>query len=296
MSNGQQYYGGFFWVAIVSFIIPFFVAAKAFEKSQPPTTPIPVLDNSGVDHNIWDYLLKQYVADGLVDYKVIRRDHLFVEYIKQLGQANPDALQTREEKLALACNAYNAFVINGVVSHKIKLTVQETKDKDPNRDFFGLKEHIFAGQTVSLNDIEHKLIRPVFDDPRIHVALVCAAKSCPAIRPEAYIGDRIDAQLKDQSALFSNDPRYVKFDPATKTLWLSKILEWYGSDWDSHHANSYLDWIGEHSDSAEIKQAVGLAVSGEAKVEFFEYDWKLNTQSKTKGEAGKFSSGSSPDE
>ena len=124
MSKGSNYYGGFFWVALISFIVPLFVGWKAFENVRPTTKPTPQLDASGVDHGVWDYLLKSYVSAGLIDYEGMKKDYLFREYIRQLGACDPGCLETEDEKLALACNAYNALVINGVISHKISDTVQ----------------------------------------------------------------------------------------------------------------------------------------------------------------------------
>ena len=301
MSNGNQYYGGYFWIALVSFIVPIFVGWKAFENVKPTTKPTPQVDASGVDHGVWDYLLKSYVASGLVDYDGMRKDYLFLEYVRELGGCDPEALESREEKLALLCNAYNAFVIDGVISHKIRDTVDGyTVD---GTGFFDLTEHVFAGKTISLNDIEHKKVRPVFKEPRIHVALVCAARSCPSIRAEAYTGDRILEQLEDQSRLFANNPKYVKCDMEKKELKLSKILSWYGDDFNERYPDGgYLEWLEGLADDPKLKKALAGAIDEKVKVTFLDYDWTLNTQAdpgkaapKAKHSGG-FGSGSSPDE
>ena len=277
MAKGKQYYGGFFWVALVSFTVPLFVGWKAFQSIQPTTKPTPQLDVSGVDHAVWDYLLKAYVSDGLVDYQGIKKDHLFKEYLRELGSCNPDKLETREEKLALLCNAYNAFVINGVVSHKINDSVMKFEIGETG--FFDIKEHIFAGDTVSLNDIEHTMVRPVFREPRIHVALVCAARSCPSIRPEAYIGSRILDQLEDQSRLFANNRKYVDYDKTKKELRVSALLSWYGDDWNERFANgSNLEWLHGLVDKPELKQHIQDAWDGKIAVSYFDYDWTINSQ------------------
>lgn len=304
MATGKQYYGGFFWVALVSFTVPFFVGWKAFQNIQPTQKPTPQVDASGVDHAVWDYLLKAYVSNGLVDYDGMKKDYLFKEYLRELGSCNPDQLQTREEKLALLCNAYNAFVINGVVSHKINDKVTNFSIGDTG--FFGLKEHILAGDTVSLDYIEHTMIRPVFREPRIHVALVCAARSCPAIRPEAYVGSRVLEQLEDQSRLFANNPKYVDYDETKNELRLSKLLKnkgWYGLDWDERYPNGgKLEWLFELVDDAGLRQKIQDASDKKIEVSYFEYDWTLNSQAepgkappKTKSSA-KSGSGGGPDE
>jgi hypothetical protein len=301
MSKGSNYYGGFFWVALVSFIVPLFVGWKAFENLKPTTKPTPQLDASGVDHGVWDYLLKSYVSSGLVDYSGMKRDYLFREYLRELGTCDPNRLGSDDEKLALLCNAYNAFVINGVISHKIHSTVDGFAVN--GTPFFDLQEHIFAGKTVSLNHIEHQMIRPVFNEPRIHVALVCAARSCPPIRAEAYVGERVREQLQDQSIQFANNPTHVRYDATTNELKLSKILSWYGGDWDERFPEGgYLAWISELSNDQPIKDAVAKAIEGDVAVKFFEYDWQLNSQADpgapvaAQKKSGGFGSGSSPDE
>ena len=301
MSKGSDYYKGYFWIALVSFAVPLFVGYRAFENLKPTTKPTPVVDASGVDHGIWDYLLKSYVAGGLVDYEGMKKDYLFREYIRELGQCDPEALQGEDEKLALACNAYNAFVINGVIAHKIHDTVDGFEID--GQGFFDIKEHIYAGKTISLNDLEHGMIRPTFGDPRIHVALVCAARSCPSIRGEAYVGSRVREQLQDQSAQFANNTKYVMFDAASNELKLSKILSWYGDDWNERYPDGgYLAWIRELTSDETIMNATARAENGEVSVTFFDYDWALNSQADpgaplaAKKKSGGFGSGSSPDE
>lgn len=301
MSDGSKYYGGFFWVAAVSFIVPLVVAAAAFQDIKPTTKPTPAPDVSGVDPLVWDYLLKSYVAGGLVDYRGMRKDYLFYDFLRQLGSADPEALPTEDAKLALACNAYNAFVINGVISHKIDSSVDGFAVDGVG--FFDIKEHIFAGKTISLNQLEHQMIRPVFNDPRIHVALVCAARSCPAIRAEAYTADRVDQQLQDQSKQFANSADYVEFKPETNQLYLSRILNWYGDDWNQKYPEGgYLQWIKELVDDPSTAAAVEKAIQGQVAVEFFDYDWTLNTQGEVGAKAGGkrggggFGSGSIPNE
>ena len=301
MNKGSNYYGGYFWVAAVSFIVPLFVGWQAFQNLSPTTKPTPVVDASGVDHDVWDYLLKSYVSNGLVDYSGMKKDYLFREYLRELGACDPERLGTEDEKLALACNAYNAFVINGVISHKIHDTVDGFSVDGAG--FFDIKEHIYSGKTVSLNDIEHGMIRPTFKEPRIHVALVCAARSCPSIRAEAYVGSRVRDQLQDQSEHFSDNPKYVMFDAATNELKLSKILSWYGDDWNERYPDGgYLAWINELTSNQATKDATMKAANGEVKVAFFDYDWALNSQADpgkpagAKKKSGGFGSGSSPDE
>lgn len=333
----KSYYGGYYWLAIASFIVPLFVAYAAFDKVTPTTKPVAKPDATGVDHNLWDYLLRTYVENGLVDYEGLSKDYLFTTYLRQIASCDPSKTASRDENLALHCNAYNALVINGVIIHKIHLheknvlsftpkaaadeihkldasiellkkrpvpepekvaALMEQADKiRADSQFFRLKEHVFANETISLDHLEQELIRPVFKEPRIHVALVCAARSCPAIRAEAYVGDRIEKQLEDQSRQFANDTRYVAFDQIKDAIALSPILKWYSEDWDA--SGGYLAWLGERVSDKSVLEKIAAAEQKQVSVEFNEYDWTLNSQVGSAGGAsghGGFGSGSVPNE
>ncbi len=293
----SSYYGPFFWLAVVSFLVPLVVAARAFYEVRLATRPTPAPDASGVDHALWDDLLKTYVENGLVDYDGLSRDYLFRTYLRQLSAADPSKLETTSQKLALHCNAYNAFVINGVIVHKISDSVRPFEVEGVN--FFDLKEHIYCGRTISLNHLEHELIRSRFSEPRIHMALVCAAKSCPPIRPEAYLGKQLDEQLEDQAVQFANHPKYVAYDSQSQTLLLSQILNWYGSDWD--HLGGYLPWLQRRAKDPTLAEALGRAQRKEIPIAFADYDWSLNAQTSSGQTAapqpsGEFGSGSVPNQ
>jgi len=292
-----SYYGPLFWLALISFLVPLVVAQAAFRSARPATKPTPHPDRSGVDHALWDYLLKSYVANGRVDYDGMARDYLFQTYLREIGSAAPENLATDGDRLALLCNAYNALVIHGVITHKIEDSVMNYHQGDVG--FFDLVEHIFAGQTVSLNMIEHQFIRRNYHDPRVHVALVCAARSCPAIRGEAYFGPRINQQLEDQARLFANNRAYVDADPRQPLLRLSPILKWYGDDWKP--VGGVLAWLSDRITDAPLRAAVVHAQQGRARVVYNDYDWSLNSQEEATAEAkpvrtADFGSGSIPNQ
>jgi uncharacterized protein DUF547 len=297
-NQNSSYHGPFYWLATLSFLVPLVVAFSAFRAIPWSTKPTPCPDASGVDHALWDDLLKTYVENGLFDYGGLKRDYLFRTYLRQLARADPTKLASAADRLALLSNAYNALVVHGVITHKIDVSVMEFSADQ--QGFFDLQEHIFAGRTVSLNHIEHELIRQQYQDPRIHVALVCAARGCPAIRGEAYIGTELDRQLEDQSRLFANDDKYVAFDQDAGRLRLSPILKWYQQDWGSQA--EVLSWLKSRIvDPARI-EAIDQAVGGEIDVEYLPYDWSLNAQAtsgidtSTSGKSGTFGSGSIPNE
>lgn len=302
--KNKEYSGPWLWLALASFLMPIGVAVWAFRTlPQPFTYPEIKPDASGVDQELWNQLLQTYVADGLIDYDGLKRTHLFKTYLAQLAAAEPGKLPDDDHRLAFYCNAYNAFVINGVLVHKIDGSVLDYESRD-GTGFFDLPEHILAGETISLNFLEHKIIREdekprsekTYDEPRIHVALVCAAKSCPTIRAEAYFGDRIDSQLEDQAKAFANKQEYVHFDPSENKLYLSPILSWYGVDFGDEPG--VLDFLAERVKSEQTANGIEAARAGDAEIVYNKYDWSLNTQGKSAASKANtsFGSGSIPNE
>lgn len=297
----KEYSGPWLWLALASFLMPVAVAVWAFRGlPRPYTYPEITLDASGVDQQLWDHLLRTYVADGLIDYDGLKRNHLFKTYLAQVASAQPEKLMNDQHRLAFLCNAYNAFVINGVLVHKIDSGVLDYKNAQ-DQGFFDVAEHILAGKTVDLNTLEHKMIRPVYQEPRVHMALVCAAKSCPTIRPEAFFGDRLDSQLEDQSRAFANNQAYVHYvtngkDAKEKSVYLSPILNWYGEDFGGQ--TGVLDFLLSRVESPKTTAGLQSARDGTTTIVYNEYDWSLNTQGKTTASKANtsFGSGSIPNE
>ena len=144
---------------------------------------------------------------------------------------------------------------------------------------------------MSLNYLEHESLRPTFQEPRVHVALSCAARSCPPIRPEAYVGPHLDDQLRDQAQQFTNNEEYVRFAPETNAVLLSPILSWYGEDRDA--SAGYLTWLSERVADDTVRERLQQAATGEVDVTFNKYDWSLNLPAGGSGGGG-FGSGSVP--
>ncbi len=292
----NEHSGPWLWLALASFLMPVAVAVWAFRGlPQPYTYPEIKLDVSGVDQHLWDHLLRTYVADGLIDYDGLKRNHHFKTYLAQLASAQPEKLSSDQHRLAFLCNAYNAFVINGVLVHKIDSGVLDYKNAQ-GQGFFDVAEHILAGKTIDLNTLEHKLIRPVFQESRVHMALVCAAKSCPTIRSEAFFGDRLDSQLEDQAHAFANNQAYVHYDGKQEKLYLSPILKWYREDFGGQEG--VLDFLLSRVESPKTVAGLKAAHDEQSKIVYTDYDWSLNTQGKTTASKTNtsFGSGSIPNE
>jgi hypothetical protein len=220
------------------------------------------------DHSRLDTLLRAHVdGDGLVDYEALRREGATLDaYLSSLTAA-PFAEMGRDEKLALLVNAYNAFTLRLILDHWPVASIKDI----PSGQRWDDRRFRLAGETLSLNQVEHERIRPRFLEPRIHFALVCAARSCPPLRAEAYVGARLEAQLADQARRVHSDGRWLRFDPASGTLHLTRLYDWYGSDF-LQAAPSLEEYVAAH----ELSVRAALGAGRKLKVGWLPYDWSLN--------------------
>lgn len=223
------------------------------------------------DHSLLDRLLRKHVdADGWVDYAGLAGDSdRLGGYIEVLGDAALDKMG-RNEKLALLINAYNAFTLRLILDHWDDGKLVSINDI-PDAKRWKHRRWNVGGHTWSLNDIEHKQIRPKFKEARIHFALVCAAVGCPKLRNEAYAADRLDAQLRDQTEYTHRHKRWFRFDAKRGEVYLTKLYDWYGGDF-KQISGSVLGFAAEYS--AELAEA--LESRRKPKIRWLKYDWKLN--------------------
>ena len=228
----------------------------------------PATQSVAFDHSVFDHLLKKHVdADGWVDYKGLLNDAAPLDaYIETLADAPFNAMG-RDEKLALLINAYNAFTFRLILDHYPVKSIMDI----PDAKRWDAKRWVLAGETYSLNQIEHELIRPKFVEPRIHFALVCAAYSCPPLRNEAFTGEKLEAQLSDQTVYTHAHDRWFRFDQPNNTLHLTPLYDWYGGDFTAV-SGSILEYIADQVPAVRAALDAGKA----PKVRWLEYDWKLN--------------------
>lgn len=242
-----------------------FTVPAPSRAGTPPARP------NGVDHSLFTQVLAEHVKNGAVDYKAIKTDPRFPRYIAMLQKSNPEVL-AGEEKLAFWINAYNAF------------TMQYVLDKYPIKSLMNKLSYVTGGgafktrfiningRKYSLNDIENDIIRPM-GDPRIHFALVCGAKSCPPLRPEAYVAGRLSEQMNEQGRLFMSQPDKNRFDFEKNEIAISKIFDWFKDDF-RQSGKSELEFISRYLPPEQAQKL--LAQAGTIKVKYTEYNWDLN--------------------
>jgi hypothetical protein len=240
-------------------------------------------------HIIWDRLLQKHViwiANGTasqVDYTGFQQDRQSLNrYLESLSALSRSEFEqwNRQQRLAFLINAYNAFTIERILSKYPEL--KSIKDlgslfKSPwKQKFFTL-----FGEQRHLDYIEHELIRApgVYDEPRIHIALVCASIGCPALRDEAYTADQLDAQLEDGMRRFFSDRSRNRYNPDSGKLEVSKIFDWYTDDFSAGHAgfNSLQSVFARYADLlTNDPQNRRYIRNGEVEIFYLDYDWALN--------------------
>ena len=238
--------------------------------------------------------LEQYVDDtGLVYYHGLKANpqelKAFVTQLDQLdrivyGQWND------QEKIAFWINVYNALTLQAIIdNYPIQASFWKSAiyPKNSIRQIGGVWDELqfgVMGKKMTLDDIEHIVLRTEFNEPRIHIALVCAAIGCPPLRNEPYSGERLDAQLNDQARKFLNNPIKFHLNTQTATVALSPIFKWFGADFVktygtdkkfSDHSNAeraVLNFISAYLDDGDLS----YLTTGAYSIEYLDYDWSLN--------------------
>ncbi len=221
-----------------------------------------------IDHSGWTTLLKRHVQkDGLVDYRGFIKDQAALNAYTDLLSDNPPADSWSDsDKIAYWINAYNAFTVKLIVDN---YPVKSIKDLNPAlsiptvRSIWTKEWFQIGGEDFSLDQIEHKILRKEFNEPRIHFAVNCASISCPVLRAEAYIGDKLNEQLTEQTRIFLADETRNKID--STSVMVSKIFSWFGGDFKKDQ--SLIEFLNKYAP----KQ-----IDEDAKVRFMSYDWNLN--------------------
>ncbi len=213
------------------------------------------------DHSRFSRLLSGAVANGRVDYAKFRGNKEFAAYLASIESASVASL-SGDEQLAFWINAYNALVIKNVLDNPGMKRPTDVKG------FFDGKKFKVAGSSLTLNEIENKMIREKFNEPLIHFGLVCAARSCPPLLPQAYSGATVRSQLASNASAYLASP-YNRFDAAGNTLSLSKIFEWYKGDFGDERG---VRKFAKKNGTAQMKSSI----NADTKVTYMEYDWTLN--------------------
>ena len=191
-----------------------------------------------------------------------------VKFVSGLQSIDPGQLK-RDEQLAFWINLYNAQTIRLILENYPVDSIRDIKDGPFSIGPWDRKVVAINGTTLSLNDIEHRIIRPAFQEPRIHYALNCAAVSCPNLAPKAWRGAGLEEALEAAERSYLADPRGVNIGEDGRVT-ASKIYVWFKEDFGSNNREVVARLI---SKAPEPKRT---ALAARGRIDRFEYDWALN--------------------
>jgi Protein of unknown function, DUF547 len=240
-------------------------------------------------HTAWSELVKKHVVvqrggqASQVRYAAFANDRAalkaYLESLASVGEAAFNGL-SKPQQMAFLINAYNAATVELILTRYPKL--ESIKDlgsllQSPWKP----KWLPLLGTKVSLDEIEHEMLRKRgrYDDPRVHFAVNCASIGCPALREEAFVAERLDAQLDEQTQRFMSDRARNRYNTQRGRLEVSKIFDWFGEDFRLGHRGiaSLPAFTAKFADQLADAPAERERVrGGQVDIAFLDYDWKLN--------------------
>ncbi len=230
------------------------------------------------DYTAWNKVLStHYDPTKGMDYAGLAKQDwsAMKRAVADAAKVEPAALNAKERQ-AYYMNLYNITVVNLMMENRQTKSIRDLST-DPVIRINIFKKDLVETRSgkMALKSLEDDLIRKGFKDPRIHFAINCAARSCPPLRMEAYVGSRLDAQLDEQVRAFFSGPNGLRFEPTGDKLVIhgTKILDWFSKDFDDY-AGGQITFIRKFVKTDPQKQLDQFA--GRVKLTFDKYDWSSN--------------------
>lgn len=215
--------------------------------------------------SVWNNLLQKHVDDnGWVDYDAFAKDKTQLDsYLKYLNNTTPNTSWSANKTKAFWINAYNAYTIKLILENYPLTSITDIKKNDLNA--WEIPFAKVGGKTISLNHIEHDILRKKFNDPRIHAGVNCASISCPALPNIAFTENNIEKLLTQKMKTFVNDTSRNQI--TTTEIKLSQIFNWFQDDFTQQ--SDLITFINQYSQTK---------VNPSATINYIEYNWNLNKQ------------------
>lgn len=219
--------------------------------------------NSTAQTNTFDTLLKKHVnTKGSVNYKGFKQDETQLKaYLNELAVTKPQKSWTAAKTKAFWVNAYNAYTIQLILDNYPLKSIMNIKKN--GKDAWSIPFAKVGGKTYTLNQIEHEILRKKYNDPKIHVAVNCASKSCPKLANYAFTEENYDTKTTALMKSFINDSSRNKI--SENRLQLSKIFEWFKGDFTKK--GDLIDFLNQYS---------SVKINKKATIGYLEYNWSLN--------------------
>jgi hypothetical protein len=232
--------------------------------------------NARFDVEAYRHVLKHFtrevpdLAGTAVDYAGLSRSVAWRRVVASLSEADTAALSSSSERLSFWINAYNILAIDFVVRSYPIASIRNLGSI--LRPVWDRQAGVIGGRPYTLNFIEHEILRPM-GEPRVHGAIVCASRSCPSLRRSPYEAPQLEAQLSEAMTAWLADPRKgMRIDPKSRTVFLSRIFEWFAADFSS--GGGVLEVVSRYAPETArtwLKRAMP-----DVRVKYLDYDWGLN--------------------
>lgn len=248
---------------------------------------LPISANADFDHSHWDGLLKKHVLvlrggeATQVNYDGMLQDRIeLAAYLESIGTVTREEFDawSQAEQLAFLINTYNAWTVELILSEYPGLRSIRQIGFLPFSAWRRKTVNLFD-ESYSLDEVEHGMIRGwgIYNEPRIHFAVNCAAIGCPALRAEAYQGDSLEQQLEDNTRLFLSDRSRNYFENGQ--LFVSRIFDWYEEDFEQgwQGINSVSEFLKDFAIELELdSDTIRLLDQERVRIRYLRYDWDLN--------------------
>ena len=227
-----------------------------------------------IDHSTWDDLLRRYVLVQPADAnrfnyaEVTASDRAQLQSYLGAMSATPISVFNRNEQIAFWINLYNALTVEIVLQHYPVDTIREISFSLFTSGPWGEKLIRVEDEELTLDDIEHRILRPIWKDPRIHYALNCAAIGCPNLQPTAFSARNTDAMLDRAAREFINHPRGVSVSAGE--LKVSRIYDWFEEDFGGNDA-SVIAHLNQYADTK-----LQASLAGKKRIGQYQHDWTIN--------------------
>ncbi len=274
-----------------SAVLALLISLAALSVTAQNTFGEPKFDHT---HALFDSVPQKHVKKGLVNYRALLKDRKYLHrYLAAIGKVKWDDYTgwTRNQKLALWINAYNALTIEVILRH-YPIGKPNPVSPYPEHSIRHIDEvwskpiWKVTGKLYNLDHIEHEIMRKELKEPRIHFVIVCASIGCPLLENRSFPAETLEQRLEAAADNSINRDGKVRVDVENETVWFPMIFDWFGEDFIDSHTDTSL-FEGRTKIEKGLLSFIYKRVTGKKKemkrknkfsIKYISYDWGLNEQ------------------